>query len=280
MQQTYPADVLEITGWRAEGGLTDSPPQLSIIVPAFQEAQNLPLLAAEIASALDSHIPGWELIVVDDNSQDGTVEACAQLGSNGIPIQLIVRTGARGLSSAVLEGFKHAQAPILVVMDADLSHPAAAIPAMYHAVLAGEEFAIGSRYVPGGSTDGRWGLYRWLNSQVAAWLARPLVALSDPTAGFFALSRTLLERCDELNPIGYKIALEILVKSRATRIREIPIHFRDRQFGKSKLKLKQQLLYLQHLYRLYAFQWWHTSPHEHVTPRNPVRHTDVPKEEL
>jgi dolichol-phosphate mannosyltransferase len=238
-------------------------PELSIIVPTYQEGPNLPLLVEEISRALASLVPSWELIIVDDNSQDGSVELCQLLRSEGLPLHLIVRTQTRGLSSAVVEGFAHAQGAVLLVMDADLSHPAEAIPRLYQAVLGGAEFAIGSRYVPGGSTDDRWSTYRWLNSKVASLLAKPLVSLSDPTAGFFAFPRTLLSRCAPLNPVGYKIALEILIKSRAVHIQEIPIHFRTRRFGKSKLKLKQQLLYLWHLYSLFKFQRGHPT----VTPQ-------------
>lgn len=240
-------------------------PLLSIIVPAFQEAPNLRLLVNEISTALEGVIPAWEIIIVDDDSQDGSVEVCRSLCAEGFPMRLIVRTHARGLSSAVVEGFAHARASILLVMDADLSHPATAIPHLYFAILEGAEFAIGSRYVPGGTTDDRWNAYRWLNSKVASWLARPLVSLRDPTAGFFAFSRSLLGRCNSLNPIGYKIALELLIKSRASRILEIPIQFRTRQFGKSKLKVKQQLLYLRHLCSLYSFKFFH---HSHPVLKN------------
>lgn len=235
------------------------PPAVSIIVPTFQEAPNLRLLVYEISSAIASSLPTWELIIVDDNSQDGSLEVCRNLRAEGLPIRLVVRTNERGLSSAVVEGFAHARAPVLVVMDADLSHPATAILHLYTAIIQGAEFAIGSRYIPGGGTDDRWSMYRWLNSKVASLLAKPLISLSDPTAGFFALPRSLLWRCENLNPIGYKIALEILVKSRAMRIRETPIQFRTRQYGKSKLKLKQQLLYLRHLCALYHFKFLHAS---------------------
>lgn len=249
--------------------------QLSIVVPAFQEAPNLPRLAAELSDVLDKVIPSWELIIVDDDSRDGSYEICRELAFKGMPIKLIIRTNVRGLSSAVVEGFAHARAPIIVVMDADLSHPATAIPELYYAISDGVEFAMGSRYVPGGSTDDRWSAYRWLNSKVASLLARPLVSLRDPTAGFFALPRSLLQRCEALDPIGYKIALEILIKSRARNIREIPIHFRTRQFGKSKLKVKQQLLYLRHLYSLYRFKFFQSyapqKPAEAVTPHRSVQ---------
>jgi dolichol-phosphate mannosyltransferase len=241
-------------------GLLPERPQLSIIVPTFQEVANLPLLVSEITAALAPVLPGWELIIVDDNSRDGSVEVCQRLRAEGVPITIVVRTHTRGLSSAVVEGFAYARGAVLLVMDADLSHPAEAIPRLYQAIVEGADFATGSRYVPGGSTDDRWSAYRWLNSKVASLLAKPLVALSDPTAGFFALPRSLLSRCAQLNPVGYKIALEILIKSRAQRIQEIPIHFRTRQFGKSKLKLKQQLLYLYHLYALYKFRMFQPAP--------------------
>jgi dolichol-phosphate mannosyltransferase len=240
-------------------------PQLSIIVPTFQEVANLPLLVAEITAAVAPLMADWEVIIIDDNSQDGSVEVCQRLRDAGAPLKIVVRTNARGLSSAVVEGFAHTQAPVLLVMDADLSHPADAIPRLYTAVIEGADFVIGSRYIPGGSTDDRWSAYRWLNSKVASVLAKPLVSLSDPTAGFFAFPRSLLGQCARLNPVGYKIALEILVKSRACRIQEIPIHFRTRRFGKSKLKLKQQLLYISHLYSLYRFKFSQTAPLPHVT---------------
>jgi dolichol-phosphate mannosyltransferase len=235
-------------------------PQLSIVIPTFQEAPNLRSLAYGISSVLRPVLSTWEIVIIDDNSQDGSVEICRALRAEGMPIRLVIRPYARGLSSAVVEGFAHAQAPVLLVMDADLSHPASAIPLLYQTILEGADFAIGSRYVSGGSTDERWSTYRWLNSKVAAWLAKPLVPLHDPTAGFFAFSRSLLGECDSIDPIGYKIALEILVKSGATLIREVPIHFSTRQFGKSKLKLKQQFLYLCHLYSLYRFKFFQTAP--------------------
>jgi dolichol-phosphate mannosyltransferase len=231
-------------------------PQLSIIVPTYHEAENLPLLVHEVAAALQPVMHSWEIIIVDDNSQDGTVDVCQTLQTEGFPLRLVVRTNARGLSSAVVEGFAHAQAPILLVMDADLSHPATIIPQMYRAIWEGAEFASGSRYVPGGGTDDKWSWYRWLNSKVAVWLARPLVSLQDPSTGFFALPRSLLQRCPPLSPIGYKIALEILVKSGAKNLREIPIVFRTRRLGHSKLQLKQQLLYLRHLCSLYKFKFF------------------------
>lgn len=230
-------------------------PKISIIVPAFMEAPNIPILVKEISEVLEPVILEWELIVVDDNSLDGTVGACDSLRRQGLPLKLVVRKNKRGLATAVLEGFKEAKAPVFVVMDADLSHPPAAIPLLYQAIQNSADFAIGSRYIADGGTDDKWTVYRYLNSKIASLLARPLTAVRDPMSGFFALSRTLWERCEDISPVGYKIGLEILVKCKPQNIKEIPIQFRSRVFGESKLSIKQQLLYLSHLRSLFVYKW-------------------------
>lgn len=228
-------------------------PKLSIIVPAFREVRNVPVLVKEISVALGPVIPEWELIIIDDNSEDGTVQVCDRLRGQGFPLNLVVRKGERGLATAVLEGFKKAKAPVFVVMDADLSHNPIFIPLFYRAIQEGAEFVLGSRYILGGGTDDRWTLYRYINSKLASLLAWPLVSVSDPMSGFFALPRTLWERSVDLSPVGYKIGLEIIVKCKPKLLKEIPIHFRTRIYGESKLSIKQQLLYLCHLRSLYFF---------------------------
>lgn len=230
-------------------------PELSIIVPTFREAPNIPLLIKEIGRDLEPVIPKWEVIIVDDDSRDGTVAACDSLKKQGFPLKLVVRKDQRGLATAVLEGFRRVQAPILVVMDGDLSHMPAAIPLLYQAIQNGAEFAMGSRYIPGGGTDDKWTFYRYLNSKLASLLARPLIAVSDPMSGFFALPRTLWERCQNLSPVGYKIGLELLVKCEPKTIKEVPIYFRTRTLGESKMTIRQQLLYIRHLIRLYTYKW-------------------------
>ena len=230
-------------------------PKLSIIVPTFQEAPNIPLLVKEIARDLKPVIPEWEVIIVDDDSRDGTVAACDSLQKQGLPLKLILRKNQQGLATAVLEGFTRAQAPIFVVMDGDLSHRPAAIPLLYQAIQNGAEFAMGSRYIPGGGTDDQWTFYRYLNSKFASLLARPLVAVSDPMSGFFALPRRLLERCENLSPVGYKIGLELLVKCKPKPIKEVPIYFRTRTLGESKLTIRQQFFYLIHLRSLYKYKF-------------------------
>jgi dolichol-phosphate mannosyltransferase len=119
----------------------------------------------------------------------------------------------------------------------------------------GADFVVGSRYAPGGTTSDDWGVFRWLNSRVATLLARPLTTVRDPMAGFFMLRRKTFEAGREFNPVGYKIGLELIVKCGCERVVEVPIHFEDRRFGESKLTFKQQLLYLQHLRRLYVFKY-------------------------
>lgn len=231
--------------------------QVSVIVPTYKEALNIPILTRRLFEALNrAEIPG-ELIFVDDNSQDGTERVVGELATQ-YPVRLIVRTQERGLSSAVVRGFHEARHEILLCMDADLSHPPESVPEVIEPIAEGRaDFSVGSRYVSGGSTKDDWGFFRWLNSMVATLLARPLTAVRDPMAGFFCLKRTTLDAAEAagLNPIGYKIALEILIKSRCGRVEEVPIEFSDRLHGSSKLTFRQQLEYLQHLCRLYRFRY-------------------------
>jgi dolichol-phosphate mannosyltransferase len=224
-----------------------------VIVPTYREAGNIPALVARLDAVRTDHDLELELVLADDNSRDGTEEAVADAGKAWV--RLLVRTTDRGLSPAVLDGLRAATHDTLVVMDADLSHPPEKIPELLAALEGGADFAIGSRYAPGGSTDAEWGLFRWLNSRVATVLARPLTSVRDPMSGYFALGRSTLARARELNPIGYKIGLELLVKCGCNRVAEVPIHFADRTVGESKLTLKEQIKYLQHLRRLLIFKY-------------------------
>jgi dolichol-phosphate mannosyltransferase len=126
---------------------------------------------------------------------------------------------------------------------------------MVELLRAGTDFVVGSRYVKGGSTDAQWGVLRWLNSKVATLLARGLTNLKDPMAGFFGFPRSILNEATQLVPVGYKIGLEILVKAQCRRVVEIPIAFAERVKGESKLSIRQQVLYLRHLRRLYRFRF-------------------------
>lgn len=234
--------------------------EISIIVPALNEAGSLPLLLPRIAASMRGR--DYEVVIVDDNSQDGTPDVCEKL-SRTYPLRLLVRPWPRnGLSGAVLHGMSKAAGRYLVVMDADLQHPPERIPALLEPLENGAaDFVIGSRYAPGGSTEEGWGLFRRINSRVATWLARPFAAgTHDPMSGFFALSRQTLFRADRLTPLGYKIGLELMTKCRTRAVCEVPIHFSARQKGESKLTVKQQFKYLEHLSRLYDFCFPRSSP--------------------
>jgi hypothetical protein len=229
------------------------PPPVSVIVPTFREAESLPELIRRVGEIRASGRMALDLLIVDDDSADGTEELIARLNLDWV--RLIVRKGTRGLSSAVLEGLRQATGEIAVVMDGDLSHPPEKIPELVDAVAAGADFAVGSRYVSGGSTDAAWGLFRWLNSRVATWLARPLISIKDPMSGFFAIRRQALDQADGLDPIGYKIGLELLVRCGCRDVREIPIHFAERRFGRSKLSVVEQWRYLRHVGRLFRHKY-------------------------
>jgi len=226
---------------------------ISIIVPTFKEAENIPYLLERIDQVRRDHELQLEVIFADDNSCDGSVEAVEASGFEWA--RMIVRTENRGLSPAVIDGFRAAKYPVLVCMDCDLSHPPEKIPQMILSLNSGQQFAIGSRYVPGASTDDDWGFLRWFNSLIATVLARPLTQIRDPMSGFFALRRTDFEAAEDLNPIGYKIALELIVKCGFGNVGEVPIHFTDRIHGESKLTLKEQLKYIKHLRRLYLHRF-------------------------
>lgn len=232
--------------------------KVSIVLPAYKEAGNILVLGDALHRVLSDHHGAYEIIIVDDHSQDGTEEQVAQLKMQGVSVDLLVRRDQKGLSSAVLQGIAIAQGDIVVVMDADLSHPCAVIPQMVQ-MLADQQadFVIGSRYVAGGSLDQSWGRLRVLNSRIATWLSTLLVQVQDPMSGFFAFRRKDMPPAHVLSPIGYKIGLELLVKGRKKfcRVSEIPIHFRNRQYGNSKMSMAEQIRYVRHLRRLYAYAY-------------------------
>jgi dolichol-phosphate mannosyltransferase len=234
--------------------------QVSVVVPALNEAANLAALAARVDAAMRGTT--YELLVIDDGSTDGTPAVCAALAEQ-FPLSLHVRPAPHaGLSGAVLEGFTRSRGDVLVVMDADLQHPPERIPALLAALDEPEvDVAIGSRYAAGGTTATRWGIVRRLNSRVATLLARPFAGdTHDPMSGFFAIRRATLAGADQLTPLGYKIGLELMCKCRVRRVAEVPIHFAERAGGESKLTVKQQFKYLEHLSRLYDFCFPRLSP--------------------
>lgn len=229
---------------------------LTIVVPTYKEAENLALLAKAVDKTLSAAGATYELLIVDDNSPDDTVNVCAVLALT-YPLRLLRPTGRpRDLSLSVIDGIEAAKFGYVLVMDADLSHPVDTIPSMFKAMLENPRtFVVGSRYIPGGSFDRRWSIWRFLNSHLATVMARPLVKCSDPMSGFFGFNKDDLRGAVELQPIGYKIGLEIMVRGNFDRVIELPIGFKDREVGDSKMNFNQQLKYLQHLRRLYFYKF-------------------------
>ena len=237
-----------------------SVPDISIIVPALNEGANLRPLTERIAAAMAGR--RYEILIIDDNSKDNTPAVCLEL-ARSYPIELVVRTKpVNGLGGAVLHGFAAARGDIFVVMDADLQHPPEKLPELLEPIENDQaEFALGSRHVEGGSTGQKWGLFRKLNSGVATLLARPFSGnAKDPMSGFFALRLETFARGERLMPLGYKIGLELMCKCRVSKVVEIPIHFAERSAGESKLSLREQFRYLEHLSRLYDFCYPRLSP--------------------
>lgn len=229
---------------------------LSIVVPTYKEALNLEPLAEKVHGVMEANGTSYEILIVDDNSPDNTVEVVQSLSSR-FPVRLFQPTGrGRDLSLSVLDGIREAGFDNIVVMDADLSHPAERIPEMLACLNDNPDaFVIGSRYVEGGSFDRDWSLWRFLNSHLATLLARPLASCSDPMSGFFALNRNAIGNLDRFNPVGYKIGLELMVRGNFDDIREVPIQFKDRELGASKMNVMEQFKFLRHLRRLYLYRY-------------------------
>ncbi|MDB5039265.1 MAG: arnC 3 [Bacteriovoracaceae bacterium] len=227
---------------------------VSIIVPTYKEVDSLPDLLNRL-QLLRTTFQESEVIIVDDNSGDGTEDLIRNLKLDPW-VRLIIRRSDRGLSSAVIEGCRLAKFSTLIVMDADLSHPPEAIPAMVKTLNnAGTEFVIGSRYCEGGKVVEGWTLFRRINSWVATAFARPFTNASDPMSGFLAFRKTDFLKSASLNPIGYKIGLELIVKCGFKNVKEVPITFELRKKGESKLSLKEQLKYLTHIKRLADYKF-------------------------
>jgi dolichol-phosphate mannosyltransferase len=215
---------------------------ISVIVPTYNEAGSLPLLVERLGAAMSGHT--WELVVVDDGSPDGTAEVANRLSARH-PVWVVRRGAKAGLASAVIAGIKESRGDVLVVMDADLSHPPEIVPALVKAIDEGADLAVGSRYVSGGATMD-WPLRRRIVSRVACLMGNVLVPVRDATSGFFAVRRTALDGV-HLNAIGFKIGLEVIARAKTKKIVEVPYTFRDREVGSSKFGRREIGQYLQQL---------------------------------
>jgi dolichol-phosphate mannosyltransferase len=227
-------------------------PPLSIVVPTYNERDRLPeLVGAIFAAYAAEHVDG-ELIVVDDNSPDGTGRLADELAARH-RVRVIHRAGKLGLGTAVVEGFAASEAPIVGVIDADMSHPPALLPRMLAVMQAAHaDVVVASRYVAGGGTRG-WPLARLLMSRVACAMAAGLTPVRDATSGFFLIRRDLAREV-RISAGGFKICLELLVRGRPASVVEVPYVFEGRTAGESKMNLKEAAGYLAQLRDLHRFR--------------------------
>jgi dolichol-phosphate mannosyltransferase len=232
--------------------------KLSIIVPTYNESQNIVGVLDSIAETLSPY-NGAEIIVVDDNSPDGTAEmakihAKTIAAKKKIRIRIITRDAKFGLSSAIVKGVQSAAGDFLLIMDGDFSHPPHLIPSIIQALQdSNYDIVVASRYVKGGSVIG-WPFERRLMSKGATKIARYGLGIDikDPVSGFFAFRRDVISGI-KFDAIGYKMLLEILVKTKGARVKEIPYTFTNRRIGTSKLDLIVIFDYLRAVLRLYRY---------------------------
>ncbi|MBN9075104.1 MAG: dolichol monophosphate mannose synthase [Rhizobiales bacterium 65-79] len=230
---------------------TDTPvqpgPELTVVVPTLNERANIPLLVERMAEAIIGI--NWEIVFVDDDSKDGTIQAVRSLANADHRVRGLRRIVRRGLAGACLEGMLSSSAPIVAVMDADLQHDEKCLPEMFRLLGAGDtDLVVATRYDAGGSASDGFGDFRARGSKLAVRLAKSLlkIELSDPMSGFFMLRREIVDEiAPRLSQQGFKILLDMVASSqRPLRIREIPYRFGQRLHGESKLDATVVLEYL------------------------------------
>ncbi|HAE36325.1 MAG: hypothetical protein UR85_C0006G0009 [Candidatus Nomurabacteria bacterium GW2011_GWF2_35_66] len=226
--------------------------KLSLIIPTYNEKENIRILILKLEEEFNLNKIDGEIIVVDDNSPDGTGIILDDLKMKYVFLRVIHREGKLGLSSAVVAGFNLAKGDILGVMDADLSHSPEKVNEMYQEIIKGADFVVGSRYIKGGKIEG-WNIYRKLLSLGATLFARVYTSVKDPMSGFFMFKKDLLLN-KEINPKGFKILLELLIKLEYKQIVEIPIVFINRTVGKSKAGTREIIYYLENLIKYLPYK--------------------------
>jgi len=223
---------------------------VSLVIPTRNERENIVVLLDAVLARLSGR--DFEVLIVDDDSPDLTWEIASTYARSHPEVLVVRRIGERGLSGAVIAGFRKASGDVLAVMDADLSHDPSLLPKLIDTVDAGADVAVGSRRVPGGGAE-NWKWHRRKTSDLATslakwWLGAPL---SDPMSGYFAIRRSLFESVSSaLQGEGYKILLEIVCRARPKRIVELPYVFHDRRQGVSKLTPKVGAEFLKSLWDL------------------------------
>ena len=232
--------------------------QISIIIPTYNESQNILNILKSIKDNLPKNISA-QAIVVDDNSPDGTGKIVEDYLKNlkkitNYTIEVIHRKTKDGLGSAILKGIQQATGDTIVVMDSDFSHPPQVIPKLIESIKKYQyDIAVASRYIKGGKIE-NWSAKRKLISKFATLIAKKGLGIDtrDPMSGFFAFKKNILNGLN-LDAIGYKILLEILVKAKNVSITEIPYTFQDRELGSSKLGIKTVFDYYKSVWKLYRY---------------------------
>ncbi len=228
--------------------------KLSLVIPTFNEAKNIGPLLEKLTALLTPALgESYELIVVDDDSPDRTWELAAQLGAGNPRVRVLRRQGERGLSTAVIRGWQAARGEILAVMDADLQHPPEVNLGLLREIERGADLALGSRHIEGGGVSD-WSLLRRMLSRGAQMLGLLILPgvlsrVSDPMSGYFMFRRAALAG-RTLDPLGYKILIEVLGRGNIRWVAEVGYVFRERLEGESKVSSRLYIDYLRHLVRL------------------------------
>jgi len=227
--------------------------KVSIIVPTYNEKETIISFLEKVTHQISKNNFDAGIIVVDDGSPDGTAELIKNFSTTHANITLLNRREKMGLASACIYGFSHTDSPILGVMDSDFSHAPDALPYLLNPLLYNMcDITVGSRYIPGGRVI-NWPKRRYVISRTACFLGSLLTTVKDVTSGYFFFKREVINN-KILDPVGFKICLEVLVKGDYQTIIEVPYTFSDRVTGKSKMGAKEIVFYLQHLYKLYKYK--------------------------
>lgn len=228
--------------------------RLSVVVPTYGEAANIQGLLLRLVAVLDRAIAGdYEIVVVDDDSPDRTWALALAVAATHPQIRVVRRTGERGLATAIVRGWQVATGEVLAAIDGDGQHDEAILPLLLERIETGADFAIASRNEAGGGVSD-WNLWRRLASRGAQLIGLAILPsvvgrVSDPMSGFFAVRRTAIAG-RRLDPVGYKIALEVLARGAIAQVAAVPYEFRERQHGETKVTWRHALDYLHHLLRL------------------------------
>lgn len=229
-----------------------SPADLTIVIPTYNERDRLSELVRALFDTAAAGRIALEVIVVDDDSADGTGAVADELART-YPMRVIHRAGKLGLGTAVVAGFAAATSDVVGCMDADFSHPPSIVPRMLKALrTADADIVVASRYIPGGGTSG-WPWRRRLLSRAGCFLARPLSPIRDAASGFFLIRRSIV-RDVAIKAGGFKICLELIMRGWPVRLAELPYVFADRERGQSKMSLREASGYLLQLKDLYLLR--------------------------